>query len=108
MRRVGILIALLALTFAALAAQQPSKAVDPRVGLKPGNTDAGVAASHIELLSHLPRPEGFDDPTGAGGLNFVNSDLAFQGSQLFLGNFTGLNFYDVEDPRKPNLRVSMI
>ena len=108
MRRVGILIALLALTFAALAAQQPSKAVDPRVGLKPGITDAGVAASHIELLSHLPRPEGFDDPTGAGGLNFVNSDLAFQGSQVFLGNFTGLNFYDVEDPRKPNLRVSVI
>jgi hypothetical protein len=80
MRRVGILIALLALTFAALAAQQPSKAVDPRVGLKPGNTDAGVAASHIELLSHLPRPEGFDDSDGRWGLNFVNSDLAFQGS----------------------------
>jgi len=83
------------------------KTNDPRVGLKPGNADAGVAARNIELVAHLPKPEGFDDPTGAGSLNFANSDLAFQRDRLFLGNFHGLNFYDIEDPKKPKLRVSM-
>ena len=37
----------------------------------------------------------------------MNSDLAFQGPQLFLGNFNGFNFYDIEDPKKPHLLLSM-
>src|SRR5262245_1008078 len=105
MKRLMVILALTA-TVAAQQAKQPP--ADQRVGLRPGVTDAGVAARHIELLAHLPRPEGFDDPTGTGGLAFANSDIAFQGTQLFLGNFTGLNFYDVEDPRKPQLRVSVV
>ena len=87
------------------AAQAASN--DPRVGLKPGMTDAGEAARNIELVGHLDKPEGFADPTGAGGLNFANSDLAFRGTHLFLGNFHGFNFYDIEDPRRPQLRVSV-
>ena len=80
-------------------------AKDPRANLKPGLNDAGVAVRGLELVGHLDKPEAFQDPTG--GLNFANSDLAFQGQHLFLGNFHGLNFYNVEDPRKPQLRVSM-
>ena len=80
-------------------------AKDPRVGLKPGMTDAGQAAMGMELVSHVSKPEAFEDPTG--GLNFANSDLAFQGPHLFLGNFHGMNFYNVEDPRRPQLRVSV-
>jgi hypothetical protein len=38
---------------------------DPRVGLKPGFTDAGVAAMNMELVANVPRP--------------ANSDLAFRG-----------------------------
>ncbi len=34
---------------------------DPRVGLKPGMRDAGQAARNMELLSSLPKPEGFSD-----------------------------------------------
>ncbi len=85
----------------------PPKVVssDPRVGLKAGVKDAGQVARHIELIGHLDKPEPFNDPTGS--LNFANSDLAFKGHQLFLGNFHGLNFYDIEDPRKPKLTVSM-
>jgi hypothetical protein len=78
---------------------------DPRVGLKPGVEDAGVAALGLELVGHMPKAEGFQDTTG--GLRFANSDLAFQGPHLFLGNFHGLNFYNVEDPRKPQLRISV-
>jgi hypothetical protein len=87
------------------AALQPS--ADPRVGLKTGMDDAGVAAYGLELVAHVPRPDGFTDPDGPGGLDFANSDFAFQRNTLFLGNFHGFNFYDVEDPRSPRLRVSV-
>jgi hypothetical protein len=80
---------------------------DPRVGLKAGIEDAGVAARGMQLVSHVAKPAGFDDPTGNGSLNFANSDLAFKNDLLFLGNFHGFNFYDVEDPRKPAVRVSV-
>ncbi|MGA7234844.1 MAG: hypothetical protein WBY44_04150, partial [Bryobacteraceae bacterium] len=36
--------------------QQPN---DPRVGLKGGITDAGVAALGMELVVNLPKPTGF-------------------------------------------------
>jgi hypothetical protein len=85
----------------------PAASKDPRVGLKPGMTDAGVAAWNMELVSNIPKSEGFVDASGRGSLDFANSDLAFQGAHVFLGNFHGLNFYNVEDPRKPQLRLSM-
>ena len=89
------------------AAQETTTPADPRVGLKAGIEDAGVAALNMELVAHLPKPEGFSDPTGGFSLNFANSDLAFKGPHLFLGNFHGFNFYNIEDPRKPQLRVSV-
>jgi hypothetical protein len=80
-------------------------AKDPRVGLKSGMDDAGTAIHGLELVSHMGKPEAF---TNVGGnLDFANSDFAFQGPHLFLGNFHGLNFYNVEDPRRPQLRVSV-
>ena len=55
---------------AALAAQQHPSAPatnDPRVGLKPGLKDAGVAALHMELVTNLPKPPGFFDPKAPAG-----------------------------------------
>jgi hypothetical protein len=103
MRNVmGGLVAAMALG-AAVTAQQ----ADPRVGLKAGVNDAGVAAKNMELVATLPKPPLFADPTGAGGLNFANSDLAFAGKTLILGNFNGVNFYNIADPSKPALTLSM-
>jgi hypothetical protein len=45
---------------------------------------------------------------GLAGLGFANSDLAFQGNRLFLGNFYGVNIYDISNPAKTNLLTSMI
>ncbi len=99
--------------------------------------DAGQAARHMELVSNMPRPEGFFDPeaarrpanaTGARrsirprptptpcwrraeaqfDLNFVNSDLAFRESHLFVGNFHGFNVYDIENPRSPRRIASVV
>ncbi len=103
---------------------------DPRVGLKAGMRDAGQAARNMELLSSLPKPEGFSDsdapapapvpqPAAQAGappaarpqrssLNFANSDLAFHKADLFMGNFNGFNTYDVESPKKPRLIASIV
>ena len=85
-----------------------SAPTDPRVGLKGGLTDAAVAAKGLDLVANLPKPEGFIDPAGQHSLNFANSDLAFQGNHVFLGNFSGFNIYDVENTRKPRVVTSIV
>src|SRR5438046_3866075 len=40
---------------------------DPRVGLKAGLRDAGVAAHNLELIKSIPKPEGFFDPKSFTG-----------------------------------------
>ncbi|SVC31806.1 uncharacterized protein METZ01_LOCUS284660, partial [marine metagenome] len=50
--------------------QQRSSAADqadPRVGLAAGFRDAGMAASNMELVINLPKPEGFYDPEAPAG-----------------------------------------
>jgi hypothetical protein len=87
----------------------PPPPPDPRVGLSAGLTDAGQAARGIELVSSMPKPPSFGDPQqGGGGLAFANTDLAFRGTLAILGNFNGVNFYEIEDPRRPQLRGSLV
>ena len=44
----------------------------------------------------------------ADSLGYANSDLAFKGEQLFIGNFHGFNTYDVEDPKRARLIASVV
>jgi len=69
---------------------------DPRVGLKAGLADAGVAAWNMRLVSNVPSPEGF------AGVS--NSDLAFRGDLAFQGNYNGFMVWDISNPRKPTLK----
>jgi hypothetical protein len=115
-----------------------SDASDPRAKLTPGMYDAGEAAMGLKHLMLLRKPDAFDlgstDPNdpkvnktlstvlGIGdpskmpgalklvlaGLGFANSDMAFQGNRLFLGNFYGVNIYDISNPAKTSLLTSMI
>src|SRR5262249_12121274 len=48
-------------------AQERPSGADPRVGLKAGLRDAGVAARGMELVANLPKPQGFFDPKAPGG-----------------------------------------
>ncbi|HKY30794.1 MAG TPA: hypothetical protein VJM12_22940 [Pyrinomonadaceae bacterium] len=41
-------------------------------------------------------------------LAFANSDLAFQGDHLFMGNFYGLSIYDISNPAKTRLVSSIV
>ena len=127
---------LLALSLPALCAGQTSPSVpvnprassdDPRVGLKAGLYDAGEAAFGMERLASLPKPPGFDAVTtppsrpgrGPAGekqtpqppriqYGSTNSDLAFSGNHLFVGNYNGINFYDIDNPAKTALRTSLV
>src|SRR6202043_2650036 len=38
----------------------------------------------------------------------TNSDLAFSGNHLFVGNYNGINFYDIDNPGKAKLRASLV
>jgi hypothetical protein len=119
------------------AQQKPAAPDDPRIGLKPGHGDAGVAARHMELVSNLPKPPGFFDPKAPAGAvtpperpagsppepepapgtppppppvgsGFTNSDLAFKGMHAVVGNYHGFNTYDVENARRPKLVASIV
>ena len=38
----------------------------------------------------------------------TNSDLAFEGTTLFVGNYSGINFYDISNPAKIRLITSVV
>ncbi len=146
---IGVTMVAVALTGQVGAQDRPAAAsTDPRVGLKGGLHNAGVAAKNMQLTSTLPRPEGFFDPDapagppspperapGApppanaappapaaapaapaapatpprpGGLDFANSDMAFAGTHMWVGNFHGFNTYDIENARRPRLVTSVV
>ena len=134
---MGAALAALVLSAAMHGAAQQTPAApatnDPRVGLKPGLHDAAEAARNIEKVANLPKPEGFFDPKAPAGsvapperpanappepppfdpvasnrLGFTNSDLAFSGNHVFVGNYHGFNTYDVERPNKPKLLASVV
>ena len=81
---------------------------DPRVGLAAGWMDAEEASWNLELLVNVPRPDGFYNPDDPGDSRFVNSDMAYQGNLVFVGNYNGINIYDVSDPADPRLRTSIV
>jgi hypothetical protein len=104
--------------------QQPN---DPRVGLHGGFMDASIAADGMALVVNVPKPKGFapgttpqeavPPPAAVPGapvrpvraqFGSTNSDLAFSGKYVFVGNYNGFNAYDVSDPSKPKLVSSVL
>lgn len=109
---------------------------DPRSKLTPGLYNAGEASMGIKHLMLLRKPEAFELGTDAnspnmtkalqamgvpnlpqipgeakisiGSMALANSDLAFSGNHLFVGNFYGVNIYDIADPAKTKLITSLI
>jgi hypothetical protein len=89
----------------ALPAHAQSTTNDPRVGLKPGLYDAGVAAKGLKLVAHRNKPDVFH-PNEPGGLTYANSDMAFGGHYLYQGNFSGFQIWDITNPTAPTLTES--
>jgi hypothetical protein len=105
---------------------------DPRANLKPGGPGqkAAEATWNMELVSNLPKPEGFYDPKQPLGtrppepppqpegtprtppnpnqLSYTNSDLAFSGNHVVVGNYHGFNTYNIERANRPQLIASVV
>ncbi len=118
------------------AGMKGSNPNDPRTKLKSGVYDAGEAAVGIKHIALLKKPDAFDigtDPNSPmvekalkalgvppdapippavkmsfAPLAFANSDIAFQGNKLFMGNFYGFNIYDVSNPTAAKLLTSVV
>lgn len=92
---------------------------DPRTGLAGGFRDAEEAISNLSLVASLPKPTGFFDVENPAGLppeiepedsdeeverrfgrrapflSFSNTDLAFSGDLMAVGNYHGFNLYQL-------------
>ena len=118
------------------AGMKGSNPNDARSKLKAGVYDAEETAFGIKHIALLKKPEAFDigvDPNSPkvaralkalgvppdapippaakmsfAPLAFANSDLAFQGNHLFLGNFYGFNIYDISNPASAKLLTSVV
>jgi hypothetical protein len=80
----------------AMSAAKPTP--DPRVGLKAGLHDAGVASWNMRLVANAPSPEQFAKSS--------NSDLAFHGPHAIQGNYNGFQVWDISNPQQPTLTTS--
>lgn len=83
---------------AATSAAMPK--TDPRVGLKAGVTDAGVAAWNLKLVSNTPPSEKF--------VGVTNSDLSFLGPYAIQGSYDGFQVWDIANPAKPALKTAYL
>ena len=105
---------------------------DPRIGLKAGLYDAGTAAKGLQMVETVAKPAGFapepdkipawenapppaprkpGEPRQAPApqpYGTTNSDLAFKGKYVFVGNYYGVNTYDTSDPVHTKLVTSMV
>lgn len=102
---------------------------DPRTNLRAGFRDAETAISNMELLASLPKPTGFFDPANPEGLpprapaagqgpaeigrrspflSFSNTDMAFSGDLLAVGNYHGINLYRIGENPEPTLISSIV
>jgi hypothetical protein len=118
------------------AGMKGSNPNDPRTKLSSGVYDAGEAAFGIKHIALLKKPTAFDigvDPNSPmvgkalkalgipsdapippamkmsfAPLAFANSDIAFQGNKLFLGNFYGFNIYDISNSSSAKLLTSVV
>ncbi|NKB89819.1 MAG: hypothetical protein GKS06_16525 [Acidobacteria bacterium] len=61
------------------------------------------AAADAEAQPAAPQP-----PAPGSGLSYTNTDFAFQGDHLFLGNYHGFNVYSIEDPTRAELAASIV
>jgi hypothetical protein len=101
MRTVSLLVQSIALAFVLAAlpsfasTSSAQTAVDPRIGLAPGEADAEQAIWNLRLLSATPKSDPF--------VGVTNSDLAFLGDYVIQGNYNGYQFWDISDPANPVL-----
>jgi len=113
------------------AASVATATAEPREGLSPGVRDAGVAIENLNHIHSLPAPPGFYDPSTLWSpaeqralaqaiergeevdkqpspISFANSDLAFSGNKVIMGNFHGFNIFEAPEGGTPEHILSVV
>ena len=90
----------------------------PANATPPGTCRSRLHPLHLLHLPHLlhpphlppraPAPGAPRPPAGPGALDFANSDIAFSGQRMVIGNFHGFNAYDIESAKSPRLLASVV
>src|SRR6185436_3227479 len=83
---------------------RPANATPPAPSPTAPQTGGGPPAS----TGPQPYAPSSAAPPGAGGLDFANSDIAFSGTHMVMGNFHGFNAYDIESAKSPRLLASIV
>jgi hypothetical protein len=81
---------------------------DPRVGLRAGWMDAGEAFWNLKLVSTTPPSPDFINRSTPGDFRLINSDLSFKGNYVIQGNFSGVQVWDISNPRSPRLTKAFV
>ncbi|HUR92335.1 MAG TPA: hypothetical protein VMY38_06645 [Gemmatimonadaceae bacterium] len=85
-----------------------AQAADPRVGLAGGHwVPAAEAIRNLERISFTTRPARFFNPNNGNDFGFANTDLAFSGNRVFLGNYSGIQIWDISNPATPTLAAGI-
>ncbi|HET9387144.1 MAG TPA: hypothetical protein VFO67_18555 [Gemmatimonadales bacterium] len=87
----------------ATAASTTAPRTDPRVGLRAGWFNAAEAAWNMRLVSNTPPSPEFINRSEPGDFRLINSDLAFRGNYVIQGNFSGVQVWDISNPKQVKL-----
>src|SRR2546425_480522 len=107
------LFAIVALSVAACAPTKVNMSTtapspDPRVGLRAGWMNAAEAAWNVRLVSTTPPSADFINRSTPGDFQFINSDLSFTGPYVIQGNFSGVQVWDITNPKAPRLHKAFV
>jgi hypothetical protein len=88
---------------------KPDGFFDPTAPAGAVSTPEPAAPPTPATPTSVPKPPAPAEPaTPPRGSGFTNSDLAFKGNQVIVGNYHGFNTYDIENARRPRLLASIV
>jgi hypothetical protein len=81
---------------------------DPRIGLRAGWMNAGAANWNMRLVSNTPPSPAFMNRNEPGDFRLINSDLSFRGNYVIQGNFSGVQVWDISNPKVVRLTRAFV
>jgi hypothetical protein len=101
-------LALAACATSTLDMSSTAPSPDPRVGLRAGWMNAAEAAWNLRLVSSTPPSPAFINRSNPGDFAFINSDISFAGNYVIQGNFSGVQVWDISNPKGPRLHRAFV
>ncbi|HEV8510380.1 MAG TPA: hypothetical protein VGQ48_08015 [Gemmatimonadales bacterium] len=95
-------------TSQAATASSTAPRPDPRVGLRAGWMNAADASWNMRLVSTTPPSPDFINRNEPGDFRLINSDISFRGNYVIQGNFSGVQVWDISNPKAPRLAKAFV